>query len=244
MYCPRCGVEYRQGFTHCTDCDVDLVWERAQKIEIARPTSGFGEAPHDRVPGEPGDPNEDPFCSFWKGEDARVHAELCQVLDDVGIPHNTVYRRDHLFNLTNYPSYEVGVPFSLFERAENAVKDAYGTDDVADVGTSELQGKALPERARERILPETLMPRIDEDIPGPPSAGEVEYWFPEDATVAVWSSGQGARTDFLIAVFHENGIRCRVDTSSGGSAIFVLPQDESRARDIVRQVVENAPLEE
>ena len=25
MYCPNCRSEYRQGFTHCSDCDVDLV---------------------------------------------------------------------------------------------------------------------------------------------------------------------------------------------------------------------------
>lgn len=27
MYCPRCGAEYRPGFTHCPDCDADLVAE-------------------------------------------------------------------------------------------------------------------------------------------------------------------------------------------------------------------------
>ena len=25
MYCPECSGEYREGFTHCADCDVDLV---------------------------------------------------------------------------------------------------------------------------------------------------------------------------------------------------------------------------
>lgn len=25
MFCPRCGAEYRAGFTHCADCDVALV---------------------------------------------------------------------------------------------------------------------------------------------------------------------------------------------------------------------------
>jgi hypothetical protein len=27
MFCPECRAEYRSGFTHCTDCDVDLVAE-------------------------------------------------------------------------------------------------------------------------------------------------------------------------------------------------------------------------
>ena len=27
MICPECGCEYREGFTHCVDCDVDLVAE-------------------------------------------------------------------------------------------------------------------------------------------------------------------------------------------------------------------------
>jgi hypothetical protein len=27
MFCPQCRSEYRPGFTRCSDCDVDLVWE-------------------------------------------------------------------------------------------------------------------------------------------------------------------------------------------------------------------------
>ena len=27
MFCPKCGAEYREGFTHCPDCDTDLVNE-------------------------------------------------------------------------------------------------------------------------------------------------------------------------------------------------------------------------
>jgi hypothetical protein len=243
MFCPQCKAEYRPGFTHCADCDVDLVWELPKRNTAARRADG-SENDYDNVSGEPGDPNEDPFCSFWKGEDPRVHAELCSVLDDAGIPHHTVFRRDHLFNLRNYPAYEVGVPFSMFQRAENAVKEAYGADDVLEVGSRELQ-EPLPDRmgAAFRKLPETLTPPPEEEIPGPPTAGEGTDWFPEDATVRVWSSDKGEPGDFLVAALHENGIRCRLDRNVQREELYVLPEDEERARAIVREVVAGEPPE-
>lgn len=33
MYCPECRLEYREGFTHCSDCDVDLVWQLTEPGE-------------------------------------------------------------------------------------------------------------------------------------------------------------------------------------------------------------------
>jgi len=232
MFCPECKAEYRPGFTHCADCDVDLVWELPPEALALRPR------------GEPGDPNEDPFCSFWKGEDPRVHAELCSVLDEAGIPHNTVFRRDHLFNLRNYPAYEVGVPFSMFERAENAVKEAYGADDVGDVGAGELNG-LLAERSADSVrkLPATLTPSPEVDIPGPPNAGEGIDWFPEDATVRVWHTDASEPGDFLVAALHENGIRCRMVRSGQRGELHVLPEDAERAREIVKEVMEGRPLE-
>ena len=28
MFCPKCGAEYREGFTECADCMVPLVWDK------------------------------------------------------------------------------------------------------------------------------------------------------------------------------------------------------------------------
>jgi len=240
MICPQCKAEYRAGFTRCADCDVDLVWELPKHAIEMRQTGEDGEY---RVAGAPGDPNEDPFCSFWKGDDPRVHAELCEVLDEAGIPHNTVYRRDHLFNLRNYAAFEVGVPFSMYERAGNVVKEAYGTDDVEDVGAREV--RLLPQKPIQPIrkLPETLTPDEEENIPGSPSAGESQGWYLEDATVKVWETENGEPSDFLVASLHENGIRCRVDRNGGRTEVAVLPEDEIRAREIVREVVEGKPPE-
>lgn len=230
MICPQCNVEYRPGFTRCTDCDVELVHEP--------PQHGLQPA---NAPPEAGDPNEDPFCSFWKGEDPRVHADVCQVLDEASIPHKSVFRRDHLFNLSNYPSFEVGVPFSLFERAEKAIGDAFGTEDAEERETLNVPRglESSPETMRK--LPPALTPAEAENIPGPPAARGEEQWFPEDATEKVWSTESGESSEFLVAALHENGIPCRVEQEAAGEAIFVLPRDESRAKEIVREVVEGQP---
>ena len=33
MYCPKCSTEYRESFSQCSECDVDLVHERPPKPE-------------------------------------------------------------------------------------------------------------------------------------------------------------------------------------------------------------------
>jgi hypothetical protein len=135
------------------------------------------------------------------------------------------------------------VPFSLFEKAETAVKEAYGTDDVEEIGSRELQ-KLLEDRSdRIRKLPEMLTPTESQDIPGPPAAGDETGWFEEDATIKVWETETGEPSDFLVAALHENSIRCRADLEGSKAAVYVLPEDESRARELVREVVEGQPPE-
>ena len=112
---------------------------------------------------------------------------------------------------------------------------------MADVGAQELQ--LLPDRPFRsfRKLPQSLTPSEEENVPGPPTAGEEEDWFTEDATVKVWSTDSGEPADFLIAALHENGIRCRMDKAGAKAELFVLPEDEVRAREIVREIVEGTP---
>ena len=224
MFCPKCNAEYRPGFTRCSDCDVDLV-EDPPQFALAG-----------RSPAEPGDPNEDPFCSFWKGQDARVHAELCEALEQAGIPHKTVFRSDHLFNLSNFPVYEIGVPFSMFERAEKVVEETYGTEDVEDAGAQE-RSDSVP------ILPESVeVPAAD--LSSPPAAGTEGDCYPDDAAENVWVGEAGDPSDFLVAALHENGIGCRRDKQGTLAKLYVLPHDAARAREIIREIAENQPMEE
>ncbi|MBA0088893.1 MAG: hypothetical protein HRJ53_28225 [Acidobacteria bacterium Pan2503] len=231
MFCPECRVEYRAGFTHCTDCDVALVDE----LPLERT---------DLFEANPGD-QEDPFCAFWQGDDRRLHAEICSVLDAAGIPHKTVCREDHLFNLKNFPAFQISVPFSLFERAETAVKDAYEMDVGGTDAAESLNLPALiPDHARViRKLPEALTPSKAENIPGPPEAGDDAEWEFEGGGTEVWCGEDTSLADMLVAALCENKIAVRRRISHGRQSLLVCSEEEADAREIAKQVVEGVPPE-
>src|ERR1700730_4709287 len=254
MYCPQCKGEYRQGCTRCADCDVELVHEPPR---AAHGLGATGEA------SSHAEDSEDPFCSFWRGDDPRLHAELCELLTEEGIPHKTVRREDHLFNLNTKSAFQIGIPFSQFEKAEAAIKDAYGTEeeeqDAARLLTyrkgyapavratlawrplakgftragdgqseeTENDGRAALEEAAAEDNSENRQPDWD-----PTNCN------PEEGTVRGWSSEDSYPGEMIEMALRENQIQARFEKADGKNAIFVLPEDEARASEIVRESVE------
>src|SRR5262245_33036074 len=314
MICPKCGAEYRQGFTSCADCDVDLV---AAPPGGGTALAAFLSEEAARAKSEPGDPLEDPFCSFWKGNDARVCAELCTVLDEAGIPHKTVHRSDHLFNLNNQAGYELGVPASMYEKAELAIKEAFGTGEdtvrllpppeedpraknlrkiwTGENGTecatvcSELKNAGIYYRLDERrrlSLGKKLEERYEISVAegdfdrAKEITGGIEYadsgeddadegsedfdagreaddseplepvrrvrdeqWYPQNATQLAWSGEPAEWQDMIEMSLRENDVGMRWEMRDGRPVLFVLPEDEARAKEIVREVIEGTPME-
>jgi hypothetical protein len=68
MFCPQCRAEYRPGFTHCTDCDVDLVnaLPNSEK-EISKTLPGGS------------------LEILWEGEDLALFKSLLDELETAGI---------------------------------------------------------------------------------------------------------------------------------------------------------------
>lgn len=181
-------------------------------------------------------------------------------------PLKTVRRADHLFHISKYPAFQVGIPFSLFERAETVVKEAYGSDaepqDAAQLLPYEKQrvtasrtispwlpasrGFAWSSRDRaEETTPQpestSEQPSADSFVQEPCSDWDPDGWHPEDATAEVWSEGSPEFSDMLGSSLKENQIHFRFTQSGGKRRLFVLREDESRAREIVREVVEGVP---
>jgi hypothetical protein len=307
----------------CADCDVPLVESADLMVRSVGVDAAEDGAHRDFAADAPGDPNSDPFCSFWKGTDLRVCTEICTVLDEAGIPHKMIRRQDHLFNWSHQSPYQIGVPASFYEKAELAIKEAFGTDEASGedavhllpppeedprakalrslwVGNSALDCAALcgalqeagiyyrvdkqkelavsgtidryqigvDEKDYERAAevtggshPEGLEEeKQEEDSPdeipalqeqGEPGSDWVEgskrirrrEWYPEDATSLAW---EGDRADWHKAIemsLLEHDIPMRWEMQDGKAQLFVLPEDEERAREIVREIVEGQPPE-
>ncbi|MGA2810576.1 MAG: hypothetical protein ABSG16_04200 [Candidatus Acidiferrum sp.] len=240
MICPKCHAEYREGFIVCTDCSVKLVRQVPRPPVPAAPPSTFQDSRDDESVGEaPAD--EDPFCAFWQGEDSRVHAELCAVLEEAGIPVKTVRREDHLFRLSATSALKIGVPFSLYEKAEAAVQQAFG-------GSEELA-------ETERLLEAPEETRDDPRAWGPGAHDpegdqrarahfDPRHFSPEEATAEVWSGTDSHLAEFLRSSIATNEIHCRSDKDGTRHRLLVLPGEACRAREIVREVVEASPPDE
>jgi len=243
LYCPQCAAEYREGYSSCADCHVLLTRDRPAQKEASAEV-------------EPGDPNNDPFTHFWQGDDARLHAELCSLLDEAEIPHITIRKEDRLFRFTTQPSLQLAVPFSQMEKAESVIREAFGeTPELPDSGAqSEEETKTeefddgsgfLRNAARKGLLP-TILEKLRKPRPTVNEARDAKSkgpddWFPEDATLEVWSGPDTAFPELIAASLRENEIQSRCDEFKGSQIVFVEPKDEARAREIIRQIVEATP---
>jgi hypothetical protein len=65
----------------------------------------------------------------------------------------------------------------------------------------------------------------------------------EAATCEIWSGSGEKLAEFLAAALTENGISARVEKQSSSAMIYTAPGVESRAREIVREIIESAPPE-
>jgi len=74
-----------------------------------------------------------------------------------------------------------------------------------------------------------------------PTIAELEPASVGAATCAVWSGSDEARAGFLVEALKENEIPARVETRGNEATVYVPPEQEMPAREIIREIVEGAP---
>ena len=108
MFCPNCGIEYRPGFTHCNDCDVDLV----EQLPGAETGPEDGSAGGDEVE------------LLWRGTNGRVFSEIASSLEDAGIRFNRENLDARLTFGNSYSALEIWVPGPELDAAKKVLDDA------------------------------------------------------------------------------------------------------------------------
>jgi len=214
MFCPKCKAEYRRGFTHCADCDVDLVDTLLQEPEST------GQA--NRI--------------IWMGDNQETCVALCLQLKDAGIRYQVSQgMKSRSARMTVTWKYELAVPVEDEKRAKELLELPETVVEESSELTEEDEDQALME-----------WPEGEESTPGTVRKGSsyLGLWYPEDATVEVWTETPTFTSDLIEMSLKENQIRARIEIPEDGlKKIFVLPEDEAAAREIIREIVEDAPLE-
>jgi hypothetical protein len=116
LICPKCGAEYQPGFTHCSDCLVDLVEPGAESVAAAEPA--------ERGPAA----LTDPVCVYRSTQRGRLPLAE-SLLRSAGIPF--VASGEHLQQLTG---------LDVFGPAELCVSAADADDARAVLADLDRQG--------------------------------------------------------------------------------------------------------
>ena len=161
---------------------------------------------------------------LWAGEDPALHSSLIEKLQSAGIPFidkptgddKTVPSADILpIDWKARFGFEVAVPSSKLDAAEKIL---------------------------EKLLDQEP---VDMEIAANDSTEPVEVKPPHlsAASSAVWSGCDEARAGFLVQALKENEIPALVEMHGSEVTVYVPPEEQTPAREIIREIVEGAPPE-
>jgi hypothetical protein len=188
----------------------------------------------------------------WRGIDQNSCVSVCLELRNKNIPYKVAeFPTTSAFRLNSGRRYVLAVSSDDYDRAKAAV----GLDEDPPAAFSEEQWTEM-ENPEDPDQPEDpAQDALELDDGGGQSFSDqftrelqqrrdlyTRPWYPEDATSEIWS--QTGEDDFSGAIemtLKEHFIPCRIDREDGPGRIFVLPHDEPRAREIVQEMIDNAP---
>lgn len=163
---------------------------------------------------------------LWAGEDPALHSTLTEELEAAGIPFIDKPTGDDQVAPTadTLPidwkprfGFEVAVLSADLAAAEKLLEQLLEEQPV----DMELAASDSTESAAAEVKPSKL----------------------GAATCAVWSGSDESRAGFLSQALKENGIPVRAETLGNETTVYVPPEEETQAREIIREIVEGAPPE-
>jgi hypothetical protein len=215
MFCPKCKVEYRPGFTRCSDCEVDLV--------NAHP--------------EEDSSSDKALTMLWESDDQTECVVVCRNLRSADIPY-------HVDEIPYEKTANMGVKWRY--RILISRNDLDRAKELLNIDAPQNTIPSSDTEDEEVVAPSVELADAGPSLTVEPKRRDryLDPWYPEDATVEVWSQDAEDLSSGIERSLDANCIHSRCDSyEPGGKKILVRPEDESFAREIVREIVEGTPLE-
>ena len=168
---------------------------------------------------------------IWRGKDDAECERVIEALESAGIPHTDPDSKSFFSFLPTDPNTEIWVPEADEERARKTLGD--------------LEGLVYPEESTSEEVESFAHPESDADSEeqGREVRDLTEEWYEDDPVVEAWNGDSEPFADSLIVCLREVGIASRKRSETGHWRVVVRPEHESRAKEIVREVVEASPPE-
>jgi hypothetical protein len=217
MFCPLCKSEYREGYTRCIDCGAELVSVLPGGSEPA--------------PAEAPEGTQDAVV-LCREDDPSILTALMAALEEAHILFYSFPIHDPRTPLgPPFPTtpdfaqpYEIRVREQDLTAAQGILDQILEEDDVLELTETDApDAERLVEQERQESS----------------SDGSLE-----EETAEVWSGQEQSLADFISEALRENEIPCLVQPDSADDRairVKVRPSDVSKAKEIVREVVEGTP---
>jgi len=205
-----------EGMDVCLAANSDVGELRAEGGASPSPTGGVGGIM------ATGAGPQGSLIMLWAGEDPALHSALLEELEEAGIPY------------IDKPTGADGV---------TPTADILPIDWTAKFGFEVAVASsnfAAADEILEKLLDEEP---VDMEIAANESAesGEGKPAHLGATSCAVWTGADGERAGFLSEALKENEIPVRVETRGSETTLYVPPEEETLAREIIREIVEGAP---
>jgi hypothetical protein len=170
--------------------------------------------------------------SVWEGNDPSESTAVKDALEKAGIPVIDQESAGYFIFPSMRPKTEIYVSSKNVEEAKKVLLDLEAWDDPEEMSEGERESLELPE---------SDIPDSDEQAsPLPDSSGD---WDEDDPVAEIWNGDKEDLADTLTACLQEIGIGSRKLSEAGHWRLVVHPEQEARAKEVVREVVEASPPE-
>ena len=180
--------------------------------------------------GEASPANDARIVAIWRGNDAAERDRIKEALESADVPFTSPDPKSYFSFLPTEPTMEIWISEADQQRARKLLLDLEGRVDPDDLTPEEIEKFALPESDDDDQNEAVSVPsNAPEDWDDPAHVSEV------------WKGNEEDLANNLMACFREIGIPSQKLAEESHWRLVVPLDQEARAKEIVREVVEAAP---